>query len=177
MATNLDQLVLHKDQVSLEGLNREGIVSIFRRVLFKPSAWIQSITISHNGMDVEWKGLESDDLAPDLVPENASELLPSLPMEEVDGSVPATAIGQAVMQLEAQGLSVTHTIVGTKSRIWRWLGMDDVTERPEYIGGGQLLAVKGISPEEVYLVGGPSRTSELSDARASIRIFMLMGVV
>lgn len=169
----IDQLVLHRDQVSLDGLNREGIVSVFRRVLFKPSAWIQSITVSHSGMSVEWKGLENDDLAPELLPENAAELLPSLPMEEVDGTTPALAIGSAALLLESRGLVVTHAIVGAKSRVWRWLGLDDVVDRPEYIGGGQIMAVKGISVEELYLVGGPSRTSELTDAKASVRIFMV----
>lgn len=175
-ATDADGLVPNSTDFPLHGLNKDAILDLLRRVLFSPHAVVQSIAVNPDTMSVAWRGAPDVPLLEDVPPEDTMARLRSLPMEEVDGASPAAAIGAAVLQLEAAGLSPVAAVVGIKSRLWRWLGADDLVERPSCVGGGPVHAVKGIDSDELYLIGGPSRTSTLQDATASVRIVMVGAV-
>lgn len=150
----------------------EGVMDVVRNLLTNPDAEIVSLTISPTEVKVLWNGSPEAVLTTEPTEGDVYDILESLPMTEVAGSDPAKALGAAALEVEGRGLVITHTLAAPKSRLFRWLGVEDVLARPEHVGGGVLRCNPRIAADEVYFLAGPASAAPISAARHAVRVFM-----
>lgn len=175
MMTTDAPIVAHRSvfPLSAELGTVEGIVDAVRCVLLKTSASVQSIHISTTaGMVVEWDGVDGDVMSLEEGRIDLAEMLHEVPMDEVDGTDPAKALGTCALLAESAGLVITHALIGTKSVLWRWLGADDADVRPMYVGGGLIHSSPSITRDELFLFSGPASGAPAASSTRVTRIFM-----
>lgn len=151
----------------------EGLVDAVRRILLKSSASVQSIHISTNaGVVVDWDGAPGDEMALNEERVDLHQMLYAVPMDEVDGSDAAKALGTAATLAEASGSVITHALVGTKSLLWRWLDAEDLARRPTHVGGGLIHSSAEITRDELFLFAGPASAAPPESSTRVTRILM-----
>lgn len=169
--------VVHEDDIELPSPTHvRDVLYAVELILRKPI--VTDIRIRpKQPIKVTWFGPPEDTLDFDLPQRDPSEFIRDVDtIIEPDAALsPDAQLGWAIRSLERLGVVVTHAIVGQSTLLWKWLGMDFTSvsiDLPRYVAGGYLLASPAYPNYQLLLVAGPSRLSDLSEAKAAARICM-----
>lgn len=138
----------------------QGILDVLRSVLAKPT--VLSISIrAGQPIQVEWARTIGEHFVLDIpVDEPVETVLARVELEEFDSSLPArSALLDATLAANLQGLHATHIFVGSLSATKDWLGVPRVVQLPKFEGtdylnlfGLRLMEVPSIPEDTVVLM-------------------------
>jgi hypothetical protein len=156
----------------------QGILDVLRRVLSKP--YVLSISLrAGSPIEVEWERSISEHLdINDLTEESAESILTRIELEEFDSTSPArSALLEAVLTANLQGLHATHLFVGSVQATKDWLDIPRVVQLPKFEGtdylnlfGLKLLEVPSIPEDTVVLMAAEVLNANRSELVKGYRI-------
>ena len=161
----------------------DGLISKIRSVLGKPAvaSGLQELRVAWSKIQVTWMGEEEDSLDLENHAQKVEDLLArvflnELPYLEGGHETAASALGRATIGVEATGLVVTHCLVGERSRLFEWIGLDLKVIRgrlPERLMGGLIVPMPNefLSENTLILLGGYPN-ADLQDAEIGVKIDM-----
>ena len=171
-----DSLVMSVEELDLPA-TAEGILQVLRKVLSKP--YVQSIKLSTGKpIEVAWYKDMSDSLHIGEPDESDDSVLSRVEISEYDSTEPSKeAFMSAVLQMNADGLQVTHVFVGAISFFKSWLGYPSLLRFPDIEGteyknfmGYNLLEVESLEEDVVVLLGGPTKSDRLVDLTTAVKL-------
>lgn len=138
----------------------QGILDIIRKVLSKP--YVLSISLrAGKPIEVEWERSISEYLDLDnTLEESADQVLARIELEEFDSSAdPRSALLDAILMANQNGLHASHLFGGSLQFVKDWLGIPRVVQLPKFEGteylnlfGLKLLEVSSLPEETIVLV-------------------------
>ncbi len=147
------------------------------RVIFTKRG-IKEVTITRGIIAVRWEGVPGDTLDFDLPNVQLSDVLSDVELLFLEEEkAPLQMVGEAVLDLNKRGLEVSHIVVGPRTALWEWLGIN-LNPRsvsinlPRRVFGGRVTVDDSFGEDILVVVGSPVQSSPLWDARVGIRINM-----
>ena len=153
----------------------QGILDIIRKVLAKP--YVLSISLrAGKPIEIEWERSISEYLDLDtVVEESPDQVLSRIELEEFEGSAdPRSALLDAILLANQNGLHASHLFVGSTQVAKDWLRVPRVVQLPKFEGteyynlfGLKLLEVSSLPEDTVVLL--------LSEVVGAVRSELIKG--
>jgi hypothetical protein len=168
-------IVEHTDTFPLPKIRKvDELIKEIGKVLSIPQvkrAFI-GLHVDTKEITVQWRGLK-DETADVFNEEDTSSIFEHLDLVEIvteEDTQANQAIGEAVLNLERQGMLATHCLIGPETLLFEWICVN-IKKRfiPEFVMGTRITVVDSLA-EDVIVIAGGNKVSSINDLTHGYKI-------